>query len=134
MIFKFAICNSALTIFNRYDGNSFNNGPAPPLPPYNPPPPGRSHSNRNHSRSGTNTPDSKHEASHSDKGLTVGALIGLIVGSVFVVLIMLPTIVFCIRKNRKNSGPRAPREVLSVGSNTGRFSFSFSLGVVSNNI
>ncbi|KAF3451762.1 hypothetical protein FNV43_RR07858 [Rhamnella rubrinervis] len=99
-----------------YDGNSFDNGPAPPPPPYNPPPPGKSRTTRNHSGSGTHTPDSKHEGSHSDKGLTVGSLIGIILGSVCVALIALLALAFCIRKN-KDGNARASRESVSFGSN-----------------
>ncbi|XP_015885526.2 protein STRUBBELIG-RECEPTOR FAMILY 8 [Ziziphus jujuba] len=101
-----------------YDGNSFDNGPAPPPPPYIPPPSGRSRGSRNHSKSGSHAPDSDHEASHSDGGLTVGALAGIILGSVFVGLAVLLALAFCIRKNKKKAkGARTPRESFSVGSN-----------------
>ncbi|PON52146.1 Tyrosine-protein kinase [Parasponia andersonii] len=102
-----------------YDGNSFDNGPAPPPPRYTPPPRGRSHNNRNHSGSGTHTPDSTGEASHSDDGLAVGALVGIILGSVSVALIALLVLVICIRKNkRKKTGARASGAGLSTGTNT----------------
>ncbi|KAI8030643.1 Protein STRUBBELIG-RECEPTOR FAMILY 8 [Camellia lanceoleosa] len=38
-----------------YDGNSFDNGPAPPSPPYTSPPPGRPHNNRSHSPPGADS-------------------------------------------------------------------------------
>ncbi|XP_065878371.1 protein STRUBBELIG-RECEPTOR FAMILY 8 [Euphorbia lathyris] len=91
------------------DGNSFDNGPAPPPPPYNPPPPGRFRSNRSRSASGAHTPPSSNgESSDSDNGLSVGAVVGIILGSTFLVLIALLCIVVCIRKNkRKNVGTLA---------------------------
>nr|XP_011460016.1 PREDICTED: protein STRUBBELIG-RECEPTOR FAMILY 8 [Fragaria vesca subsp. vesca] len=99
-----------------YDGNSFDNGPAPPPPPYMPSPPGRPSSNRNHSGPGTRPP--RTESSESKKGLTAGALVGIIVGSVFVALILLLAIFFCIRKyKREGSVARPSRGNLSVGTN-----------------
>ncbi|KAM5588793.1 protein STRUBBELIG-RECEPTOR FAMILY 8 [Rosa sericea] len=99
-----------------YDGNSFDNGPAPPPPPYNPPPPGRP--SRNHSGPGTRPQRTDGKSSESKKGLTVGALVGIIAGSVFVALILLLALFFCIRKNkREGSVARPSRGGLSVGTN-----------------
>ncbi|CAB4306114.1 unnamed protein product [Prunus armeniaca] len=84
-----------------YDGNAFKNGPAPPPPPYNPPPPGRSDKNHNHSGSGTHPERSDGKSHDSKKGLTVGALVGIILGSVVVALIILLALAFCIRKNKR---------------------------------
>ncbi|PON98211.1 hypothetical protein TorRG33x02_060410 [Trema orientale] len=104
---------------NGYAGNSFDNGPAPPPPPYTPPLQGRSHNNRNHSGTGIHTLDSSVEASHSDEGLAVGALVGIILGSVSVALIALLVLVICIRKNkRKDTGARASGAGLSTGTNS----------------
>uniref|UniRef100_A0A7N2QZX5 Uncharacterized protein n=1 Tax=Quercus lobata TaxID=97700 RepID=A0A7N2QZX5_QUELO len=51
-----------------YDGNSFDNGPAPPLPPYTPPL-GRSATNRIYSGShAPSTHNSNGGSSNSDKG------------------------------------------------------------------
>ncbi|KAK9935968.1 hypothetical protein M0R45_012838 [Rubus argutus] len=101
-----------------YDGNSFDNGPAPPPPPYNLRPPGRSSSNRNRSGSGTHPQSTDGKSSESKKGLTVGALVGIIVGSVFVALVLLLVLAFCIRKKkRKGSVARPSRGSLSVGTN-----------------
>ncbi|XP_062161527.1 protein STRUBBELIG-RECEPTOR FAMILY 8 [Alnus glutinosa] len=101
-----------------YDGNSFDNGPAPPPPPYTPPPTGRSNANRTHARSGGPSPrGSNGESSHSNKGLTVGSIVGIILGSIFIALVLLLVLVFCIRKKRKDTGARTPRGSLSVGTN-----------------
>ncbi|KAM3701396.1 hypothetical protein ACJW30_05G168400 [Castanea mollissima] len=99
-----------------YDGNSFDNGPAPPPPPYTPPPPGKSAPNRTHSRShAPSTQNSNGGSSTSDKGLSVAAIVGIILGSVFVALVVL-LLVFCIRKNKKDTGARTPKGSLSVGT------------------
>ncbi|KAL4628294.1 hypothetical protein ACB092_05G226800 [Castanea dentata] len=100
-----------------YDGNSFDNGPAPPPPPYTPPPSGKSAPNRTHSRShAPSTQNSNGGSSTSDKGLSVGAIVGIILGSVFVALVVL-LLVFCIRKNKKkDTGARTPKGSLSVGT------------------
>lgn len=104
--------------YNRYDGNSFNNGPAPPPPPYTPPPPGRSHNNRSNSPSSKKPGDSGGRSSNpsngSKKGLTAGAIIGIVVGSLLVLLFVVLLFVFCARKGRKKenslatSGGRLP--------------------------
>ncbi|KAJ7946334.1 Strubbelig-receptor family protein [Quillaja saponaria] len=88
-----------------YDGNSFANGPAPPPPPFTPPPPSRSRSKGNHSGSGKRRPkDPDGESSKKDKGLSVRAIIGIIVGSVFLALVMLLALAFCVRKNKQKAG------------------------------
>ncbi|KAJ9169168.1 hypothetical protein P3X46_020629 [Hevea brasiliensis] len=102
-----------------YDGNSFDNGPAPPSPPYTPPPPGRSHNNRSHSGSGAHSPPSSNgQSSESDKGMSVGAIIGIIMGCVFMLLLALLAVVFCIRKNkRKDTGVIVSQGSRSAGTN-----------------
>ncbi|KAJ6333786.1 hypothetical protein OIU77_009632 [Salix suchowensis] len=94
-----------------YNGNSFDNGPAPPPPPYTSPPPGKSHRNRTHPGSGEpSTPSSGGQPSESDKGMSVGAIIGVALGSVVLVLIALLALVFCIKKHQgKEIGPLASR-------------------------
>ncbi|KAJ7967735.1 Strubbelig-receptor family protein [Quillaja saponaria] len=89
-----------------YDGNSFDNGPAPPPPPFTLPPPRRSRNNHNHPGSGKRTPlqDSDGESSREDKGLSVGAVVGIILGSVSVALIVVLPLAFCIRKNKQKAG------------------------------
>lgn len=73
-------------------------------------------------------PDSDSEASHSDQGLAVGALVGIILGSVSVALILLLVLVVFIRKNKqKDTGGRASGASLSIGPNSGIFSSSISL-------
>ncbi|KAG6639053.1 hypothetical protein I3843_10G071600 [Carya illinoinensis] len=100
-------------------GNSFDNGPAPPPQPYTPPPPGRSHTNRPHAGSGTPTArGSNGEPSHSNKGWTIGAIVGIILGSIVIALVLLLALAFCIRKRkRKDTGARTPRSRLSVEKN-----------------
>eukprot|EP00258_Populus_trichocarpa_P039249 XP_024455268.1 protein STRUBBELIG-RECEPTOR FAMILY 8 [Populus trichocarpa] len=94
-----------------YDGNSFDNGPSPPPPPYTPPPPGKSHRNRTHPGSGAPvTPSSDGQPSQSDKGISVGAIVGVALGSLVLVLIVLLALVFCIKKHKsKEIGPLATR-------------------------
>lgn len=99
-----------------YDGNSFDNGPAPPPPPYTPPPPARSNKNRTHGAPPAQ--GSKGDSSQSNKGLTVAAIVGIILGSIVVALVLLLVLVLWIRKNKtKDSGARTPRGSLSVGTN-----------------
>ncbi|KAF5728901.1 hypothetical protein HS088_TW21G01055 [Tripterygium wilfordii] len=98
-----------------FDGNSFDNGPAPPPPPYTPPPPGSSRRNRSREHA---PPDSNGQSSNSDKGLTAGHIVGIVLGSVFLLVVALVAVIFCIRKNKKKeSSVRTPRGSLSVVSN-----------------
>ncbi|XP_011002569.1 PREDICTED: protein STRUBBELIG-RECEPTOR FAMILY 8-like isoform X1 [Populus euphratica] len=94
-----------------YNGNSFDNGPAPPPPPYTSPPPGKSHRNRTHPGSGApRTPSSDGQPSESDKGKSVGAIAGVALGSVVLVLIALLALVFCLKKHQgKEIDPLASR-------------------------
>ncbi|KAK0577989.1 hypothetical protein LWI29_003387 [Acer saccharum] len=108
---------SSLPIFIS-DGNSFDNGPAPPPPPFTPPPPGKSRNNRTHSGSESHTPPDGQSSSNSNKGLSVGAIVGIVLGAIFVVALMLLVLCFCFRKNkRKVSGARAPAARLPVTRN-----------------
>ncbi|KAI4298743.1 hypothetical protein L6164_032264 [Bauhinia variegata] len=103
-----------------YDGNSFDNGPAPPLPPYTPPPLSRSHNKSHHSGFGSHdeTQGSDSENSYAKKGLTVWAIIGIVLGSVFLVAIILLALVFCVRKHKKKeNGARASRTNLPIATN-----------------
>ncbi|CAN1326618.1 Protein STRUBBELIG-RECEPTOR FAMILY 8 [Linum perenne] len=85
----------------KFEGNSFDNGPAPPPPPFTSPPPGRPRNNP--SRSGPGgvpaSPSRNGESSQSSKGLSVGAIVGISLGSAFLVGILI-VIVFCIRKSK----------------------------------
>lgn len=103
-----------------YDGNSFDHSPAPPPPPFTPPPPGRSRSSPRHpgSSGGTHTaPSSDGSSSHSNKGLPVLAIVGIILGAIIFVLIVLVAFAVCIQKRkRKNIGLRASSGRLSVGT------------------
>lgn len=99
-----------------YDGNSFNNGPAPPPPPFAAPPPGRSHNNRTH-RPGSHSTSGSHSSS-SDKELSAGAIVGIVLGAIFLVALALLAIYFCIRKNRRKvSGARSSAGSLPVSTN-----------------
>ncbi|XVF27953.1 hypothetical protein REPUB_Repub14bG0153500 [Reevesia pubescens] len=103
-----------------YDGNSFANGPAPPPPPYSPPPPGKSHNKHNSGSGARASPASDGQSSDSDKGPSAGLIVGIVLGSLLLVVLALLALVYCILKNkRKVSGARASRESLSVGSNDG---------------
>ncbi|XP_022716149.1 protein STRUBBELIG-RECEPTOR FAMILY 8-like isoform X1 [Durio zibethinus] len=103
-----------------YDGNSFANGPAPPPPPYSASPPGRSHNKHNSGSGARTSPASDGQSSDSDKGPPAGLIVGIVLGSLLLVLLALLALVFCIRKNkRKVGGARASRRNLSVGSNDG---------------
>ncbi|XVE87737.1 hypothetical protein DITRI_Ditri19aG0011800 [Diplodiscus trichospermus] len=103
-----------------YDDNSFANGPAPSPPPHSPPPPGRSH-NKHNFRSGARKSHSfDDQSSDSDKGPSAGHVVGIVLGSLLLVVLVLLALIFYIRKNkRKVSGGRASRGSLSVGSNDG---------------
>ncbi|KAG5132460.1 hypothetical protein AAZX31_09G007000 [Glycine max] len=104
-----------------YDGNSFENRPAPLPPTVTSPPPSGSH-RRHHSGSGSHnkTQASDNEKSNGHKGLTVGAVIGIVLGSVLVAAIVFLALVFCIRKQKgKKKGARnfsgsLPRGVINV--------------------
>ncbi|KAH9749673.1 protein STRUBBELIG-RECEPTOR FAMILY 8 [Citrus sinensis] len=67
---------SGLPLTTLYDGNSFDNGPAPPPPPSTAPPSGRSHNNRSH-RQGSHSPSGS-QSSSSDKELPAGAIVGIV--------------------------------------------------------
>lgn len=101
-----------------FDGNSFDNGPAPPPPPFTPPPHHRPHSNHDHSGSGSHTPPaSGGQSSDSENGLSVGAIVGVVLGCVSVFLFALFVLIFCIRKKkRKIIGARTSLGSLSHGS------------------
>ncbi|XP_051135321.1 protein STRUBBELIG-RECEPTOR FAMILY 8-like [Andrographis paniculata] len=103
-----------------YNGNAFSNGPAPPPPPYTPPPPGQSHNNggRNHpsGRSpGTNVPSNSQN--ENKNGLSTGAIVGIVLGSLFAVALFLLLLVFCLRRGKKKeSAVRLPRMSLPVSN------------------
>ncbi|XP_024983749.1 protein STRUBBELIG-RECEPTOR FAMILY 8-like [Cynara cardunculus var. scolymus] len=97
-----------------YDGNSFENGPAPPPPPYTSPPPARSNNNRSRSPPSRIPTDYDGQSSNTSnrKKLSVGAIIGISVGSAFLVLLGLLVLVFCFRKGKKKKNARKT----SIGS------------------
>ncbi|RWR77542.1 protein STRUBBELIG-RECEPTOR FAMILY 8-like protein [Cinnamomum micranthum f. kanehirae] len=89
-------------------GNSFDNGPAPPPPPFTPPPPSRSHKNRNHTNAprGSDRPLIPPASQNIKKGLSTGAIVGIVVGSVLVVLCATAAIVFCLRSCSKDNNKK----------------------------
>ncbi|KAJ8427096.1 hypothetical protein Cgig2_011296 [Carnegiea gigantea] len=102
-----------------YDGNSFNDSPAPPPPPYIPPPPGRS-SKRNHSHSGAAAHSPKgpdEESSHGNKkSSNVGTIVGIVSSALFLLLLGLLFLLFCKKKQkRKDSGRRISGQNASNG-------------------
>ncbi|XP_022955085.1 protein STRUBBELIG-RECEPTOR FAMILY 8-like [Cucurbita moschata] len=103
-----------------YDGNSFDNSPAPPPPPFTPPPPGRSRNSprRPGSGGGNHTASSSDSSSsNSKKGLSVLEIVGIILGAIIFVLIVLVAFAVCIQKRkRKNIGLRASSGRLSIGT------------------
>ncbi|KAH9798002.1 protein STRUBBELIG-RECEPTOR FAMILY 8 [Citrus sinensis] len=107
---------SGLPLTTLYDGNSFDNGPAPPPPPSTAPPSGRSHNNRSH-RQGSHSPSGS-QSSSSDKELPAGAIVGIVLGAVFLVALALLALYFCIRKNRRKvSGARSSAGSFPVSTN-----------------
>lgn len=114
------VVNVILQIQTRYDGNSFDNGPAPPSPASTSPPPSGSHKNNHHSRSGSHNKTKGSDVGNSDghKGTTVGGIVGITLGSLCVAVIVLFAVVFCIRKLQRkekdainSSGSLPPRTV-----------------------
>lgn len=109
----------------------FDNGPAPPPPPYTPPPPGRSRSNRTHSPPDVRPPSSPDgQSSDSDdenNGLAIGPIIGIVLGSLLVLLALI-ALVYCVRKaKRKETGARPSVESVPIGTEKGRYSLFFPL-------
>ncbi|KAI4295956.1 hypothetical protein L6164_035949 [Bauhinia variegata] len=104
-----------------YDGNSFDNGPARAPPPDTPPPPSRPHNrSHHHSKSGSHDKAQGSDSKSSDAktGLTVWAIIGIILGSLFMAAIILLALVFYVRKQkRKADGARASSTNLPVAPN-----------------
>ncbi|KAK7303345.1 hypothetical protein RJT34_14248 [Clitoria ternatea] len=95
-----------------YEGNSFENSPAPLPPASASPSPSGSHNRHHRSGSGSHnktlgSESSDNENSDRHKGLTAGAIIGIILGSILVAVIVLLALVFCIRKQKgKKKGER----------------------------
>ncbi|KAL8197917.1 hypothetical protein R6Q57_030075 [Mikania cordata] len=85
-----------------YDGNSFDNGPAPPPPPYTTPP-SKAHNNRSRSppsrtHMGSDVPSSN---TGSGKKLSIGAILGISLGSAFFILFTVLVLLFCLLKGKK---------------------------------
>ncbi|KAJ4703975.1 Kinase [Melia azedarach] len=101
-----------------YDGNSFNNGPAPPSPSSATTPPGKSHNNNNRTHRPSSRSPSDNQSSDSDDGLSVGSIVGIVLGAVFLIALVLLTLSYCIRKNRRKvSGTRSSAGSLPVSTN-----------------
>ncbi|KAF9608011.1 hypothetical protein IFM89_004892, partial [Coptis chinensis] len=104
-----------------YDGNSFANGPAPPPPPYTSPPPSRSYNNNSHNGTHRNAAQgSNGQGSDSvrnrSKGLTVGPIVGIVLGTVLVSLFVMVAFVFCLRKDSKGKHEKESNAQASVGT------------------
>ncbi|XP_057795022.1 protein STRUBBELIG-RECEPTOR FAMILY 8 [Salvia miltiorrhiza] len=87
-----------------YDGNAFTNGPAPPPPPYTSPPPGRSRNNSRQAPPAGRTPESNIPSKSRDEsksGSKAGPIIGIVLGSLFAVVLLLLALVFCLRRGNK---------------------------------
>jgi hypothetical protein len=110
----------------RYDGNSFNDGPAPPSPESTSSPPSKPHKPNPHSGSGshTKTQGSDDRNSDGDKGTSAGAIVGIVLGSVLVFSVILVALVFCIRKLKgKEKGARTSNGSVPPGIINGEFLF-----------
>ncbi|XP_077224297.1 protein STRUBBELIG-RECEPTOR FAMILY 8-like isoform X2 [Tasmannia lanceolata] len=101
-------------------GNSFDNGPAPPPPPYTSPPPGRSHNNRNHTATLNPSQGNEGQASPPDRNnkrsLTVGPIVGIVMGSILMALCAILAIVFCLWKFSKGKAEKRSTLEGSLGS------------------
>ncbi|XP_023742762.1 protein STRUBBELIG-RECEPTOR FAMILY 8 [Lactuca sativa] len=86
-----------------YDGNSFDNGPAPPPPPFTPPPPGKTPNNRTRSPPSHTPTASKLPSSNTSSGkkLSLGGILGISLGSAFLILLIILSLIFCLRKGKK---------------------------------
>ncbi|XP_044460902.1 protein STRUBBELIG-RECEPTOR FAMILY 8-like isoform X2 [Mangifera indica] len=93
---------SGLHLTTLYDGNSFDNGPAPLLPPYTSPPPGRSRNNDTRSRSSSRAPPDS-QSSVSDEGLSIGSIIGILLGAVVLGALVILTLCYIAQKNRRKA-------------------------------
>ncbi|XP_078154259.1 protein STRUBBELIG-RECEPTOR FAMILY 8-like isoform X2 [Carex rostrata] len=83
-------------------GNSFINGAAPPPPPFTPPPPGKPRTTPNDSPRSKNVPEESPTTGDEKKqGLGTGALIGIVVGSVFAALCVVLALVLCLRNTKR---------------------------------
>ena len=73
-------------------------------------------------------PSSSSQSCESNKGMSVGAIVGIILGSVFLFFIALLAVVFCIRKKkRKDGGAIVFQGSRSAGTTDSRFPFVFHL-------
>ncbi|KVI09371.1 Concanavalin A-like lectin/glucanase, subgroup [Cynara cardunculus var. scolymus] len=103
--------SSLSSISTIYGGNTFDNGPAPPPPPFTPPPPGKSRNNRSHSPP-SRTPTGSHEPSSdtsSGKKLSIGVIVGVSLGSAFLILVIVLVLLFCLRKGKGKGKENAAR-------------------------
>ncbi|KAL3521918.1 hypothetical protein ACH5RR_014752 [Cinchona calisaya] len=101
----------------KYDGNSFDNVPAPPPPPYTPPPPGRPRNHPSSAPHDSNSQPSKQNGENGVKGLKVGPIVVIVIGSSVVAVLALFALVFCLRKGkRKEITARPSTGSLSVST------------------
>ncbi|CAO2842485.1 unnamed protein product [Amaranthus hypochondriacus] len=104
-----------------YDGNSFDNGPAPPPPPFTPPPPGTPAKRKHKGSRGTDESPASPESENSHekkKSSSVGTIIGVVLGIVFLLLFgILLALLFCKKKRRtKDDGGQLSLRGVSNGN------------------
>lgn len=122
-----SVVNVTLQIQTRYDGNSIDDGPAPPSTESTSPPPREPDKSNPHSGSGSHPKRHGSDDKKSDdhKGTSPGAIVGIVLGSVLVSSVVLVAIVFCIRKLKgKEKGARTSNGSLPPGIINGEFFFS----------
>lgn len=115
----------------RSDGNSFENGPAPPSPPHTGPPPRKSNSHHPPESGSHKTHASKSDnvAADSQKGLSSGAIIGIILGASFLVVVLIALALFIWKHKTKGKSVRATNGNPPLGTNNGEFPQSLSLSL-----
>ncbi|KAL4192884.1 hypothetical protein AMTRI_Chr06g196520 [Amborella trichopoda] len=106
-------------------GNSFDTGPAPPPPPYTSPPPNRAHNGHNTSGTPTTKPRPEDQgpglgAKNKEEKLAAGAIVGMVMGSLLMVVAAIFAIVFCLRKfprsKKENNGSGSTKSISVVAS------------------
>jgi hypothetical protein len=92
------VCNHSL------EGNSFTNGPPPPSPPFTPPPPRRPRNRPKHPQGPGDALkgfDSPTDQGDKKQALGTGPFVGIVVGSIVVVLCAVLLMVCCMHHVRK---------------------------------
>ncbi|KAL9263445.1 STRUBBELIG-RECEPTOR FAMILY 8-like protein [Drosera capensis] len=99
-----------------YNGNLFDNSPAPPPPPYTPPPPSSSPGNASHSAPAQLAPVGPIPSNAKRSSLTVGSVVSIVLGSSCFLVLVLLALFFCFRKHKvKKAGARTSSESVATG-------------------